>query len=126
MGSRPRLLENNAQHSESVLRTYQDSNKLSVSLFTEELSESGLFSKRKRLRYKSQIYLNGIPIGAAVTIKEDVVSHVDQVKIDNMIEKFAITFLEAGILVANLSPDPRAKAIGAIASGVRSKIRPEK
>ncbi|MES2158800.1 MAG: hypothetical protein V4512_13430 [Pseudomonadota bacterium] len=121
MNAQCRLLENNARHSETFLKAYKDSNKLTVAFFTEELSESNYFNKRIRLRYKSQIYLNGLPIGSASTLKEDIISSIDREKVDNILEKYALPLLEAGISVANLAHSGQIKAGQTLASNLLSK-----
>ncbi|MBB3858990.1 hypothetical protein GGQ88_000230 [Novosphingobium hassiacum] len=119
-----KILENNAAHSEKLFNNFKDNNKLSVAFFTEEISEGKYFSKSRKLRYKSQLYLNGIPIGAASTLKEDVYSVVDREKVDQVLENYALPLIEAGVAVAKLADGGKLGALGTIsAKPARKAVR---
>jgi hypothetical protein len=102
LAAQARFLEANASHSDATLKAYKESNKLTVGLFTEENDEVNFLSRRKKVRYKSQIYLNGLPIGAPSTLKEDIYSVVDSEKVNRILEEYAFPLVNAGIEVANL------------------------
>lgn len=124
LNAHSKLLENNAAHSEKLLNTFKDNNKLSVAFFTEEISEGKYFSKSRKLRYKSQLYLNGIPIGAASTLKEDSYSVVDHEKIDKVLENYALPLVQAGLAVAKLADGGKLAALETLsAASVRKAVR---
>ena len=102
LNAQARFQQNNAQHSEVLLKAYKDSNNLSVAFFTEEIVDKSYFSTQIRMAYKSQIYLNGIPVGQPSTLKEDVTKSVDRDAVNQALNDFALPLIKAGIEVVGL------------------------
>ncbi len=102
LNAQARFQENNAQHSEALLKSYKDSNNLSVAFFTEEVVNKAYFSQQFRMIYKSQLYLNGIPVGQPSILKEDVTKSLDRDAVNQALNDFALPLIKAGIEVVGL------------------------
>lgn len=113
LNAHSRVLERDVFHSESVLRDFKENNKLGVMFFTEEQEENGLFSKAVKVRFKSQITMNGLPLGAASILKEDTFTEIDHKKIEDIIKNYAKPLIEAGIMVLSGDKIGAVKAISA-------------
>lgn len=114
--SKVQLLERDVLHGENVLKNHKDNNRLGVILFTEEEKEDGWFSSSVKIRFKSQVTLNNIPIGATSVLKEDIYSEVDKKKIDDVVQNFAKPLLEAGIMVLSGDKAAAIKALSGLAT----------
>lgn len=85
---------------ETVILREKGKGSWSTQFFVEEQTDIKYFREIHIVRYKFQLYLNGIPVGQSGTISEETYRKVDKEKIDQILQDFAKPLIDAGLNVA--------------------------
>jgi len=85
---------------ETVILREKGKGAISVQFFVEDHIDKGLFVENHIIKYQSQIFLNGIPIGSPATIRQDVSRTVDRDQVNRILNDIAMPLIGNGISVA--------------------------